>query len=250
MLLQRVFDGAAGLRFQRLLAPRWEMRDLHRIAAAGAGQPRRVQELCQAFAVQRRRHHHDAQVLAYLRLHVQRQRQAQVGSQVAFVEFVEQQRADAVEHRVVLEHPGQDALGDHLDAGARGHLVLEADAVAHGLARRFAALPGHERGGAARGDPARLQHHDAAALQPRRLQQRRRHLGGLAGAGRGFQHQPRVRGEAVADLRQQRVDRKNGRGHRPRIRIGCAAVERARLAGSAGPVQSSAFLPGFLGISA
>jgi len=43
----------------------------------------------EAFAVKRGRHQHDAQVLAQAGLHVQRQRQAQVARQVAFVEFVE-----------------------------------------------------------------------------------------------------------------------------------------------------------------
>jgi hypothetical protein len=51
------------------------------------------------------------------RLHVERQRQAQVGGQMALVEFVEQQRADAFQHRIVLQHPGEDAFGDHLDPG-------------------------------------------------------------------------------------------------------------------------------------
>ncbi|MBV5335725.1 hypothetical protein JZU48_01565, partial [bacterium] len=75
--------------------------------------------------------------------------------QVALVELVEQQRADAVQQRVVLQHAGEDAFGDDLDAGTRGDPVLEADAVADGLADRLAELPRHELGGTARGDAAR-----------------------------------------------------------------------------------------------
>ena len=41
---------------------------------------------------QGRRHHHDAQVLAQLRLHVECQRQTEIGRQMALVEFVEQDR--------------------------------------------------------------------------------------------------------------------------------------------------------------
>ena len=42
--------------------------------------------------------------------------------------------------------------------------------------------------------------------QPRRVQQRQRHLGGLARAGRRFQHQPRLCGQRSADVGQQRGD--------------------------------------------
>ena len=55
------------------------------------------------------------------------------------MELVEQQRADAAgavaaQLRVVLDHPGEDAFGDHLDAGPCRHPVLEADAIADRLA--------------------------------------------------------------------------------------------------------------------
>ncbi len=210
---QRMFHRAAGLRLQRFVAARWKMRHFHRVAAPGTAQPRGIEKTGQALAIQRGRHRHDAQVLAHLALHIQRQRQTQVAGQMPFVEFVEEQRAHAFQHRVVLQHAGQDALGDHLDPRARGGLVLEADAVAHGLADRLAELARHEQRGAARGHPAWFQHHDAAARQPGRIQQRQRHLGGLAGAGRRFQHQTRMGGEAVADLRQQRGNRKGGVTH-------------------------------------
>src|SRR3546814_8666058 len=57
------------------------MRNLHRKAAPRARQPRRVQQLRQALAIERGRHHHDAQVLAQRCLHVERQRQAEVAGQ-------------------------------------------------------------------------------------------------------------------------------------------------------------------------
>ncbi len=224
MRRQRVFDRAPRLRFQRLLAPWREMRDLHRKPAALAGQARRAEERGQALAVEGGRHHHDAQVLTQPGLHVQRQCQAEVGRQVALVELVEQQRADAVQQRVVLQHAGEDAFGDDLDAGTRGDPVLEADAVADGLADRLAELPRHELGGTARGDATRFQHHDPAAMQPRRVEQRQRHLGGLAGAGRGFEYQPRVRGQAVGDGRQQRGNGEVGACHRARIRVRAGAT--------------------------
>jgi hypothetical protein len=89
-------------------------------SCARARQPRRIEEAREAFAIERRRHHHDAQVFAQAGLHVERKRQAEVAGEVAFVEFVEQQRADAFEHRIVLQHAREDAFGDHFDARARG----------------------------------------------------------------------------------------------------------------------------------
>jgi hypothetical protein len=204
---QRVLDRTLRLLFDRLLAARRKMRDRDRKAAPRAGKPRRSEETGEFFAIQGRRHDHDPQVLAQAGLHVQRQRQAKVASQVALVEFVEQDRADALEQRIVLQHAGEDALGHDFDAGFRRDLVLEADAVTHGLADRLAQLPGHEAGSGARGDAARFQHHDLAALQPIRIQQRQRHLRGLARARRRFQHQPRMPRQRGMDLRQQIGDR-------------------------------------------
>lgn len=178
------------------------MCDLHRETAPGAAQARCVEKAGQALAIERGRHRHDAQVFAHLRLHIQRQRQTEVAGQMAFVEFVEQQCADVFQHRVVLDQPGQDALGNDLDAGARGGLVLEADAVAHGLADWLAELARHEHRRTTGGHAARFEHHDLAAGQPWRVQQRQRHLRSLAGAGWRFQHQARMGGQAAADLRQ------------------------------------------------
>ena len=220
-----VFDGAARLYFDRLVPARGKVRHLHREATAFAAQPRRIEEPRQLLAVQRGGHHDDAQVLAQLRLHVQRQCQAEIARQMALVEFVEQDRPDPLQHRIVLDHPGQDAFGDHLDPRVRPDFVLETDAVADRAADRFAPLPGHEAGRRARRHAARLQHHDLAALQPRLVQQRQRHLGGLAGTGRGLQHQARMVGQAADDVRQQRGDGERGRWH---------AVRRIRPAASVG----------------
>ena len=215
---QRVLDGTPGLVLQCFLAPRREMRHLDRIAASCTGQPLRAQPVGQPLPVQGGRHHHDAQVAAQFRLHVQCQRQAKVTGKMALVEFVEHDRANAFQHRIVLQHPGQDAFGDHFYPCARRRLVVEADPVTHGFAHRFAELPGHEARGRTRGNAARFQHHDLAALQPGRIQQGQRHLGSLARARRRFQHQPRMRLQCGMHLRQQRRDREGRRRHRGRIR--------------------------------
>ena len=50
--------------------------------------------------------------------------EADVPLQVAFVELVEDHAGDAFERGIVLQHPGQDALGDDLDARARADAGL------------------------------------------------------------------------------------------------------------------------------
>ena len=189
---QRVLDSAPGLLFEFLLATRREMRDGHRPAAPGAAQAWCVEEIGEAFAIERRRHQHDAQVRPQRGLHVQRQREAEVAGQMTFVELVEQQRANAIQRRIVLQHPRQDALRDDFDPGPRGHLVVETDAIADGLADAFTALPRHEPRSRTRGDATRFKHHDPAAIEPGFIEQRERHLRGLAGAGRRFEYQTRM----------------------------------------------------------
>ena len=97
---------------------------------------------------------------------LEREREAEVGLQRALVELVEDHAADAGEVGVGLEHPGQDALGHHLDAAARHRLA--ADAVADAAPDRLAEAFGQPLGGGAGGDAARLEHQDAAGRCRRR----------------------------------------------------------------------------------
>ncbi len=63
-----------------------------------------------ARAVDGRRHDEEPQILAQALLHVARQREAEIGIERALVEFVEQHRGDAVEHRIVEDEPGENRL--------------------------------------------------------------------------------------------------------------------------------------------
>ena len=82
-----------------------EIARLDRKGAALAVDHRRVAEqLRHPRAVERRRHHQNAQILAQTRLRVARQRQAEIGIERALVKFVEQHRGDAVERRIVEDH--------------------------------------------------------------------------------------------------------------------------------------------------
>ena len=104
------------------------------------------------------------------------------------MEFVEDHQADAFQRRIVLQAAGEDAFGDHLDARVRPHLAVQANAVAHRLADPFAQLAGQALGGGAGGQSAWFEHEDGLSGQPGRIEQRQRHAGGLAGAGRRLQH--------------------------------------------------------------
>ena len=123
-----------------------------------------------------------------MRLHVEAQRQAQVGVQAALVELVEDHQADALERRVGLQHAGQYALGDDRQPRIAGHPGLEPAAIANGLADRLAAQRGHARGDRAGRQPPWLEHDDAEVAEPGRIEQRERDNSTLAGAGWRLQH--------------------------------------------------------------
>jgi hypothetical protein len=193
-----------------LVRARRHMRDAHRKAAAFARKTRRIEPALDARAGERRRHDHEAQIGPEIRLHVERERGAEIAVEMPLVELVEQDRADVAERGVVLDHPRQDAFGDDLDACRRRDATLEADAIADRRSDRFAALRGHEFGGSTRGDASWFEHQDLAAAEPRGIEQRRRHLRRLAGAGRRFEHEPRMHFERALQRIEQRSDRKVG----------------------------------------
>ena len=198
--LQRLLDPARQMHVDALLALARQMFDGHRKAAAGTDHARGIQPGGQTLAIERRTHHQDAQVLAQPGLRVERQGQAEISRQMTFVEFIEDQTTDAIEHRVVLDQTRQDALGQHLDALARSG--LEADAIADTPARFLAQLARHVSGRRTRGDAPRFQHQDLLASQPRRIEQCQRHHGGLAGARRRLQHHTRARCQRRLQRRQ------------------------------------------------
>ena len=103
---------------------------------------RAAEQRCDLRAVERRRHREQAQLGRDVPLRVEREREPDVGVEIALVKLVEQHRADAVERRVALQHPREHAFGDDLDPRALAHARLEphavADRVADGLAQRCA----------------------------------------------------------------------------------------------------------------
>ena len=176
--------------------------------AALAGHHRRVTEQRgQALTLQGRGHQQHLERLVTQQLAaIEGQRQGQVGIQAAFVEFVEDHQADAFQRRIVLQTAGEDALGDHLDAGPRADLAVQADAIAHRLADALAQLAGQALGGGAGGQATRLQHQDRLPGQPGLAEQGQRHAGGLAGTGWRLQHGLVALGQGLAEGGQYVVD--------------------------------------------
>ena len=178
--------------------------------------------------VGRRRHRQDAQVGSQVRAGVERQRQAEVGRQVALVDLVEDDEPDAVERRVVLQSAGEHALGDHLDARRPTDVALVAGLVADPVADRLAEQGGHP--------PGRAHASPAGAVRARRstvppATARR------AGATERPSSSPRPAGRRAARRGRQRAPRRGRRA--PRRRAG----RRARRAARRPPGQPRAGVP-------
>ncbi len=117
-----------------------------------------------AFAVQGRRHDHEAQIVAQAGLRLQREGQRHVAFDGALMELVEQDRGDSRQRRIALQLAQEEAGRHGFDARLRPHLAVEAHAIADGLAHLLAQHRRHARRRPARRQPPRLQHDDLAAL--------------------------------------------------------------------------------------
>ncbi len=208
----RVADHAREVRIPALCVGRWRVAGLHRPGRAAHAEQRRItQEIRHRGTVHGGRHHHDPEVVAHRRGDTQHQGQRRVGHQRPLVELVEQHRRHALERGIIVQHPKQHALGDHLDARGRAHLRLATDAIAEGRTHRLAAKRGHASRCRPRRQATRLQHHDAAASGPRRVEQCRRHPGGLARTRLGNEHGPPGIQQGSAQGGEHGLDREHPR---------------------------------------
>ena len=93
-----------------------EIARLDRKGAAFARNHRRVAEqFADPRAVERRRHHQNAQILAQAGLRIAGQRQAQIGIERTLVKLVEQHGGDAGQFGIVENLPRENSFGDDLD---------------------------------------------------------------------------------------------------------------------------------------
>ena len=161
--------------------------------------------------VERGGHRDDAKVGPRRLLHALEEREGDVALKVTLVELVEEHGRHAAQERIGEQPSREDALRHEADARSRARGVLEADGVADRLADALTELVGDAPGREARREATWLEHHDLAGECPR-IEHRARHAGGLAGAGRGLEHERRRRRERAEDVRKDRIDGEGGQG--------------------------------------
>ncbi|PYR61884.1 MAG: hypothetical protein DMF85_01080 [Acidobacteria bacterium] len=187
--------GDVGQRFTRAIA------DGNRMETPGNVDDRTaVEKRGYGAGLERRGHDNDAQVIAR-EPGLARQRQAEVGMDAALVEFVEHDRAEGGEQRILLEPRGEDAFRREEHAGAGGEPALEAHLPADLIADRpalFACDPPRDR---ARRKPPRLQHDDGAVRR-----QDRRHTRRLSRARCGRDNDGAARDQRVTNRGEIGID--------------------------------------------
>ena len=159
-------------------------RDLERPALGP--HDRGAEERRDRLGVERRRHHHQAQ-LGPPRAQPGDQRQREIAVEVALVKLVDDHAADAAQLAVGEQPAGQDTLGREPDPRLRPDAAVEPDLVADLPADLTAPLGGDPAGREPRRQPPRLQHHDLAADHAR-VDERAGHPRRLAGSRRRDQH--------------------------------------------------------------
>ncbi|MNC37612.1 hypothetical protein D3C75_861820 [compost metagenome] len=123
------------------------------------------------------------------------------------MKFVEDHQPHTLQRRVGLQAAGEDAFGHHLDACFRPDLAVQADAIAHGFADLFAQLAGQALGRSPRCQAPGFEHENALPSQPRLIEQRQRHAGGLAGARWRLEHRFVTVFQGLAQGGQDSIDR-------------------------------------------
>ncbi len=116
------------------------------------------------------------------------------------MKFVEDDDADAVEGRVVLQHANQNAVRDDLDARIGPDTRVEAHAVTDDPAHLVAKQRGHTPRRSPRREPSRLQHDNALPGQPLGAEESKRNARRLSDSRWGLQHQVKVMAQRIDDL--------------------------------------------------
>ena len=141
------------------------------------------------------RHHDNLQIGPRSRLDLQGPREGDVTVEVALVKLVKDQRRHAAQRSVERHLTEQNTLGHEAHPRLGRHARFEADLVAHFVAQHAADLLRHPSGQHARGESARLEHHDLAFFQEAVRPQHLGNLGGLARTGWRLHHDPSVRAQ-------------------------------------------------------
>jgi hypothetical protein len=153
--------------------------------------------------IERGRHHNDA----YLRpaaLETLQECERKIAVQVALLEFVEDNRIDALESWIDQEPAGQNTLRDKPLSRARANPLFETDLLANRSANLFAQLPRDPSCSQACRNPARLEHDDFAG----QTENGRWNTRGLPGSRRRFDDEVARLLQGRKNLRQNRIHRK------------------------------------------
>ena len=158
-------------------------------------------------AIDRRRHHQQAQLRPQPALDVQAQGEGEIRVQVPLMRLVEDHAGHALQPRVGLQAADQQALRHHLDPRRGRDLAIQARGQAHRLTHSLAQGLRHSARGGTRGHAARFQQQQLSALHPWLIPQDERHQRCLARAWGGDQDGI----GAGAQCRQQRGQRGGNR---------------------------------------
>ncbi len=206
VVAEKSADRARDLRRQRPIVGRGQVLDRDVEHPALAADDVAADEIGDRVGVERRGHRHHGQVRAVGLAQPAQPGEGEIGGDVALVQLVEHDHADAGQARRRQHAPDEQPFGHEPQPRLGPGRFVEADRIADGLADAFAQLAGDARRGQPRGQPARLEHPDLPVATPR-VEQRARNTRRLARARRGLHHGGAARRDGVGDRRQAVVDR-------------------------------------------
>src|SRR5581483_2406461 len=128
--------------------------------------------------------------------------QSKIGFDVAHVEYIEDDGADAGEFGVRDDAAGEDAPSEEAQAGLRASDWFEANLVTDGVADGFTKFGGDAARRETGGDASGFQHQNRSA----KLKQSGWDACGFAVGRGGLDYEARVRAEAIEDRRKKQID--------------------------------------------
>jgi hypothetical protein len=140
---------------------------------------------------------------------VQRQGKAEIADEAALVEFVEDDEPDALECRIALQAPRENSFRDDLDPGITTHTGFGSRPEPNRAADWFPQKLGHSVSGCPGRHASRLEHDDAFAAEPLRVDQGERNERGLASAWRRLEHGAAFARERALELGENGGDGKS-----------------------------------------
>ena len=197
-LLERLMHHCRDRAFQPLVCATRPIPRLHIEHPSAAGDHRRAAEKRgHPIALEGRGHHQDPQVGSKRRPALDREREAEVGVDAAFVEFVEDEETDALERGILEPHAGEDAFGHHLDSRFGRNPRVETNPMSDGPTDRLSDGIRHAPCRRTRRDSPRLQHDDLPPREPRLVEELERDDRRLPRTGWRLKH-----GNATLDERR------------------------------------------------